>query len=199
MPATPTPALILASASPRRRELLSQLGLPFEIFAPQLDETPGPAEVDPAKLVERLAREKAAAGRRAFPAAVVIAADTEVALPGQRVFGKPANAEDARRMLGTLSGREHQVSSGVCVWTPERSATRTVVTRVRMRPMSGDEIDWYVATGEPLDKAGAYAIQGKGAIFVAAIEGSWSNVVGLPMAELTAMLSELGVVLPWQA
>ena len=198
MPPQPT-ALVLASASPRRRELLAQLGLPFEIFAPDVDERPGPGEFDATKLVERLAREKAEAGRRDSPDAIVIAADTEVALPRQRTLGKPADAEDARRMLRSLAGRQHEVSTGVCVWGPERRLARTVVTRVRVRPISEAEIAWYVGTGEPLDKAGAYAIQGKGAIFVAAIEGSWSNVVGLPMAELTEMLAESGVALPWQA
>jgi septum formation protein len=198
MPAAP-PSLVLASTSPRRRELLAQLGVPFEVFSPQVDERPGPDELEATKLVERLAREKAEAGRRAFPGATVIAADTEVALPGQRTLGKPADAEDARRMLRSLAGRQHEVSTGVCVWSPERALARTVVTRVQLRPLSEAEIAWYVGTGEPLDKAGAYAIQGKGAIFVAAIEGSWSNVVGLPMAELTEMLAELGVGLPWGA
>jgi septum formation protein len=191
--------LILASASPRRRELLAQLGLPFEVFEPRVDETPAAGELAAVQLVERLARAKAEAGRRAFPGATIIAADTEVALPERPVFGKPADAGDAKRMLRSLSGRQHQVCTGVCVASPERSIVRSVVTQVDMRPMSPAEIDWYVGTGEPLDKAGAYAIQGKGAIFVAAIQGSWSNVVGLPMAELTAMLSELGVALPWLA
>ncbi len=192
-------SLVLASASPRRRELLSGLGLPFEVFTPEIDETPRPGEGDPGKLVERLAREKAGAGRRVFPRATVIAADTLVALPGEVALGKPSGTEDAKRMLRSLSGRRHQVSTGVCVWGPERSTARVVVTRVDMRSMTEPELDWYVATGEPADKAGAYAIQGRGALFVTAIEGSWSNVVGLPMAELAEMLSELGVALPWRA
>jgi septum formation protein len=174
------------------------LGLPFEVFTPEVDETPRAGERDAGKLVERLAFEKAGAGRRAFPSATVIAADTLVALPGQEALGKPGGADDAKRMLRSLAGRQHEVSTGVCVCGPERSTARVVVTRVRMRPISEAELDWYVATGEPADKAGAYAIQGKGAIFVSAIEGSWSNVVGLPMAELTEMLSDLGVALPWQ-
>jgi septum formation protein len=129
----------------------------------------------------------------------VIAADTLVAVPGEGALGKPGSAEDAKRMLRSLSGRQHEVSTGVCVSGLERSAVRVVVTRVSLRRISEAELEWYVATGEPADKAGAYAIQGRGAIFVSAIEGSWSNVVGLPMAELTEMLSEMGVVLPWLA
>ena len=191
---------MLASASPRRRGLLAQLGLPFEAFSPEVDETPrAHTRLDTAKLVERLAGEKAAAGRTAFPQATVIAADTLVALPGQRALGKPTSTDDAKRMLRSLAGRRHEVSTGVCVASGDRSTTRVVVTRVQLRPISEAELDLYVATGEPADKAGAYAIQGKGAIFVEAIEGSWSNVVGLPMAELTAMLSDAGVVLPWLA
>jgi septum formation protein len=199
MSAQPAANLVLASASPRRRELLAQLGLPFEVFAPQVDETPGAGEVDTQQLVKRLALEKATAGRRAFPQARVIAADTLVALPGRLALGKPSGAEEARRMLRSLSGRQHEVSTGVCVSSPERSVVRAVTTRVSMRTISDAEIDWYVGTGEPLDKAGAYAIQGRGAIFVSAIEGSWSNVVGLPMAELTEMLADIGVALPWLA
>lgn len=193
--------LVLASASPRRRELLAQLGLPFQLFAPELDETPGADARDAVALVRRLARTKAEAGRRAFPQAVVIGADTEVALPGEPVLGKPADADDAKRMLRSLAGRTHDVTTGMCVAAPGGLELRAVVTRVRLRPLDEAEIAWYVATGEPAGKAGAYAIQGKGGLFVEAIEGSWSNVVGLPMAELTAMLAgipELDGALPWR-
>ena len=190
--------LVLASASPRRRELLAHLGLAFEVFAPEIDESPLPGEA-PARTAERLACEKAAAGRRAFPAAAVIAADTLVSPDGQTALGKPATADDARRMLRLLSGKRHEVYTGLCVAGPGGRRSRTVTSAVRMRPLTEAEIDWYVATGEPLDKAGAYAIQGRGGVFVTAIDGSWSNVVGLPMAELTAMLSELGMALPWLA
>jgi septum formation protein len=191
------PNVVLASASPRRRELLAQLGLPFEVFAPDVDETPGLEELNAAALVERLAKAKAAAGRLAFPKATVIAADTLVALPGEPALGKPRDAAEAKAMLRRLSGRQHEVSTGVCVANPERTTVRAVVTRVSMRAFGEAEIDWYVGTAEPLDKAGAYAIQGKGSLFVAAIEGSWSNVVGLPMAELVETLADFGVKLPW--
>ncbi len=190
-------SLVLASGSPRRRELLSHFGLPFVVFPAEVDERVAAGE-SPAAAAERLARAKAKAGRRASPGAVVVAADTLVALDGQ-IFGKPAGAAGAKRTLRSLSGRTHEVHTGLCVAGPAGIRSRAVTSRVRMRALSGGEIDWYVATGEPLDKAGAYAVQGRGAIFVEAIDGSWSNVVGLPLAELTPMLSEAGVALPWIA
>jgi len=190
--------LVLASASPRRRELLSHLGLAFEIFRPDVDETPGPGE-GAAALVERLAREKARAGAKAFPQALVVGADTLVSLPAGELFGKPRDASDAKRMLRALSGRTHEVRTGIAVVGPGASRAQVVTAQVRLRPLSDPEIAWYVSTGEPLDKAGAYAVQGKAAAFVQAIDGSWSNVVGLPLAELTVLLAELGAPLPWLA
>ncbi len=157
---------------------------------------------------ERLAREKAQAGLEQRPGAVVVAADTLVSLPprdpdpddpetGRLVFGKPENGDDAKKQLRLLSGREHEVYTGVCVASAARVRSQTVVSRVRMRAFSEEEIGWYVATGEPLDKAGSYAVQGSGAAFVSAIAGSWTAVVGLPLAELCGMLEGMGVPLPW--
>jgi septum formation protein len=195
---TPTlkPSLVLASGSPRRRELFAHFGLPFEVFRPDLDEESKGLE-DAPRWAERLAREKAQAGLAAHPEATVVAADTLVCVGGGLTFGKPDTNEDAKKMLRLLSGRSHEVFTGVCVATRARQWSQTVCTRVRMRPLGEAELDWYVATGEPLDKAGAYALQGRGSIFIEAIEGSWSNVVGLPLAELSTMLAGLGVALPW--
>lgn len=190
------PSLVLASASPRRRELFAHFGLPFEVFHPDLDEAQEGDE-DAPRWAERLARAKAQVGLAAHPRATIVAADTLVCVGGGLTFGKPDTAEEAKKMLRLLSGRSHEVFTGVCVATRERQWSQTVCTRVRMRPLGAAEVDWYVETGEPLDKAGAYAIQGRGAIFVEAIEGSWSNVVGLPLAELSTMLAGLGVPLPW--
>ena len=197
MPAA-KPPLVLASASPRRRELLAHLGLPFEIVRPEVDESLRAGE-GPAEAVARLACEKAREGRRAHPAALVVAADTLVSLPGGEIFGKPRDAADAKRMLRALSGRAHEVRTGVCVAGPAGERSAVVTTEVRFRPLGDAEIGWYVGTGEPLDKAGAYAVQGKAAAFVAAIDGSWSNVVGLPLAELTVLLEGMGAPLPWLA
>ncbi|MHB1843316.1 MAG: Maf family protein [Deltaproteobacteria bacterium] len=192
------PPLVLASGSPRRVELLSLLGLPFEQLRPDVDEAARAGETV-AALVERLAVDKARAGLGQGPGATVVAADTLVSLDGTHAFGKPADGEDARRQLRLLSGREHEVYTGLCVATAARALSQVVVTRVRMRPLSEAELDWYVGTGEPMDKAGSYAIQGRAALFVRSIEGSYTNVVGLPLTELAAMLAEMGVSLPWSA
>ncbi len=188
--------LVLASQSPRRRELLEQLGLPLVVRPANTDEAvrPGEAARD---YVLRVAREKA----RAVEGAIVLAADTAVVLRGE-VLGKPTGAEDARRMLRALSGTVHEVLTGVCV----RRATEAlaieldavVSTEVRFAPLSPAEVDWYVATGEPLDKAGAYAIQGAGGAFVVRVDGSVSNVVGLPLAETADLLRRAGLALPWE-
>ncbi len=207
---TPSP-LVLASGSPRRRELLALLGLPFERLSPDVDESPRPRE-EVAAWAERLAREKAQAGLSQRPHATIVAADTLVSLPpleplgpsgspeaetGRITFGKPQGAEDAKKQLRLLSGREHEVYTGVCVANARRLTSQTVVSRVRLRAFSEAELAWYVGTGEPLDKAGSYAVQGQGALFVKSIEGSWTSVVGLPVAELCAMLEGMGVPLPW--
>lgn len=183
--------LLLASASPRRRELLQQLGLRFTLAPAAIDEAPLPGE-DPAALVSRLAQAKAQAGLAlAEPAQWVLGADTVVVLD-REILGKPADDAAAAAMLRRLSGRAHTVFSGVflaCSGVPGRG--RVVRTRVWMRGISEPEIVAYVASGEPLGKAGAYAIQGRGAAFVRCLAGSYSNVVGLPLYELDALLREL--------
>ena len=183
--------LLLASASPRRRELLQQLGLRFTLAPAAIDEAPLPGE-DPAALVSRLAQAKAQAGLAfAEPAQWVLGADTVVVLD-REILGKPADDAAAAAMLRRLSGRAHTVFSGVFLarsGVPGRG--RVVRTRVWMRGISEPEIVAYVASGEPLGKAGAYAIQGRGAAFVRCLAGSYSNVVGLPLYELDALLHEL--------
>lgn len=183
--------LLLASASPRRRELLQQLGLRFTLAPAAIDEAPLPGE-DPAALVSRLAQAKAQAGLAfAEPAQWVLGADTVVVLD-REILGKPADDAAAAAMLRRLSGRAHTVFSGVFLarsGVPGRG--RVVRTRVWMRGISEPEIVAYVASGEPLGKAGAYAIQGRGAAFVRCLAGSYSNVVGLPLYELDALLREL--------
>jgi septum formation protein len=189
-PLSHLPTLVLASASPRRRELLAGLGLRFTIRAADLDETPRPGE-DPETTVLRLAREKAAA--LAHPGELVLAADTDVVLDGE-ILGKPRDPEDARRMLARIAGREHTVFSGVALEEPgrDRRASALAVSRVRMAAMTPERIEWYVATGEPLDKAGSYAVQGIGALLVEEIFGSYTNVVGLPLPLTWRLFQEMG-------
>ncbi|WNG15761.1 Maf family protein [Cystobacter fuscus] len=189
--------LVLASASPRRRELLGQLGLTFEVSAADIDETP--QEGEPAgAYVLRLAREKARVVALRNPDAWVLAADTTVSL-GEALLGKPRDADEARDMLGRLSGRTHEVYTGVALAGPGDNHSTLVRTRVTFRTLSAGEIDWYAGTGEPLDKAGSYAMQGKGGFLVAAVEGSPTNVIGLPLGETLELLARAGVVLPWSA
>ncbi|HEX8539089.1 MAG TPA: Maf family protein [Cystobacter sp.] len=187
--------LVLASASPRRRELLGQLGLTFEVSAADIDETPQPGE--PAgPYVLRLAREKARVVALRHPDAWVLAADTTVSL-GEALLGKPRDAAEARDMLGRLSGRTHEVYTGVALAGPGAGHSTLVRTRVTFRTLSPGEIAWYAGTGEPLDKAGSYAMQGKGGFLVASVEGSPTNVIGLPLGETLELLGRAGVVLPW--
>ncbi|HYI02445.1 Maf family protein [Hyalangium sp.] len=189
-------SLVLASASPRRRDLLSQLGLRFTVAAADLDETPLAGEAADLYVL-RLARAKAQAVAARFPDTWVLAADTTVAL-GTELLGKPGGPDEARQMLTQLSGRTHAVYTGVALAGRAEEAT-VVHTRVTFRTLSAGEIDWYVSTGEPLDKAGAYAIQGKGGFLVASVEGSPTNVVGLPLGETLALLTRAGVPLPWRS
>ncbi|MCK5845241.1 MAG: septum formation inhibitor Maf [Victivallales bacterium] len=173
--------LILASGSLRRADLLRQAGLDFEIIVPQINECPLPGEM-PAAFVCRTACEKA----ESIPAdeLVILAADTTV-VDGKRILGKPSDAEEAAAMLRSLSGRTHEVMTGVCLRFPDRTDCFHVETRVTFRTLSEKEIVDYVSTGEPMDMAGAYAIQGGAAKMVRRIEGSYSNVVGLPLCEVT--------------
>jgi septum formation protein len=178
--------LILASASPRRKELLRSAGIAFMADPADIDETPLTGE--PAKdCAERLAREKARAVHRRHGEDFVLGADTIVVV-GNVILGKPCDADDARRMLRMLSGREHFVITGVCLVGPAYEATSSETTRVTMSEISDDEIRFYVATGEPMDKAGAYAIQGIASRWIPRIEGDYSNVVGLPVARVYSML-----------
>lgn len=188
------PALVLASSSPRRRALLAQLGIALEVAPSHVDESELPGE-RPGEYVARLAKEKARRARRP-EGATVLAADTAVVLDG-RVFGKPRDAADARRMLLELSGREHSVVTGVHAQGPLGSASAVVETRVRFGPIAPALADWYVGTGEPMDKAGAYGIQDRGGVFVQALDGSYSNVVGLPLWEALGLLERVGFALPW--
>ncbi len=179
----PTKKLTLASASPRRRELLTLLGRQFDVVVPQIDETPKAREASRA-FAERLAREKASAIKAE---GTVIAADTIVVL-GRHLLGKPTDAYHARKMLQKLSGRKHKVITGVCVRSAEQTQVFSVVTKVFFRGLTRQEIEAYIATGEPIDKAGAYAIQGNAAHMVRKIKGSYTNVVGLPLCELQKTL-----------
>ena len=190
--ASPEPALILASASPRRRELLATLELPFRVMPAHVDESHHAAE-PPASYVARLARTKAAQLAEQFPSAWVLGADTVVVL-GQRILGKPADAAEARAMLSSLSGRQHTVMTGVAVVHHGRGVTQcdVVSTRVRFHPLQAADIEAYIATGEPFDKAGAYAVQGLGGQFVTALEGCYNNVVGLPLQRAMALLQSAG-------
>ncbi len=184
--------LVLASQSPRRRELLTQMGLSYRIEAADIDEHME-RSLTPDKLVEAISGEKAAAVARVEGAApLIIAADTVVVLDGA-VLGKPQDEEDARRMLSRLSGCEHQVYTGFTVRRGEQIVTKSERTAVRFRPLSREEIISYVATGEPMDKAGAYGIQGLGALLVEGIDGDYFNVMGLPVCQLGLVLKEFGV------
>lgn len=183
--------LILASASPRRRQLLRQLGLEFEV-RPQSCREASQAR-DPADYVLDIALQKArAAQAQAGPEDLILAADTAVCLD-DRILGKPADARDACRMLALLSGKTHRVCTGLCLLKGGQSWQCRQQTAVTFYPLSPRLIDWYVSTGEPLDKAGAYGIQGKGALLVEKIEGDFYNVVGLPLAPLARMLSRAGL------
>jgi septum formation protein len=175
------PRLVLASASPRRAEILRAVGWPFETQAAGVDESLRAGE-RPAGYVERLAREKAAAVARTRLFGLVLGADTVVVADGE-ILGKPRDGEDARRMLRGLSGRWHEVLTGVALVRAEdsRAEVAHARTRVRFGRMTDEEIGWYVETNEPADKAGAYAVQGRAALFIEGLEGDYWNVVGLPV------------------
>ncbi|MFJ3075550.1 Maf family protein [Pseudomonas sp. NPDC087029] len=188
--------LYLASGSPRRRELLTQIGVPFTPVSAPIDETPLPGESAEA-YVERLAVAKAEAGLASLGApALTLGADTAVVLDG-RILGKPENREHALAMLAELSGRAHQVLTAVAVSDGQRCQSLCVASNVRFRPISPAEAERYWASGEPADKAGGYAIQGLGAVFVTGLEGSYSAVVGLPLSETAELLGQFGIAC-WQ-
>ncbi len=182
--------LTLASASPRRAELLRAAGIPFDVLAVEIDERFHPDE-KPERAVVRLAEAKAMAAAAIRPDDIVLGADTTVVIRGQ-ALAKPANAEDAARMLRMLSGRTHEVLTGICLIYGGRRLVHVEPTRVRMAQMGESEVAWYVSTDEPYDKAGAYAVQGLASRFVEGIDGSYSNVVGLPISCVYELLKELG-------
>ncbi|MFN0061277.1 MAG: Maf family protein [Myxococcaceae bacterium] len=191
----PSPRLVLASASPRRRELLAQLGLVFEVAPSDIDETPR-TEEDASAYVTRLAEEKARLGLSKAGETIVLAADTTVCVQGA-LLGKPRDDADALRMLSRLSGTTHEVLTAVAVATPKQLRSKCVSTAVKFRALSDAEMRWYVRTGEPQGKAGAYAVQGIASAFVLALQGSYTNVVGLPLAETLELLADAGLSLPW--
>lgn len=203
----PLPHIHLASRSPRRREILAQIGVRFEVLLPEhdtervleVDETPRGGE-HPVDYVLRLAREKAAAGwtllrLRGLPEAPVLAADTTVCLDGH-IIGKPADSAEAEAILSRLSGRTHEVHTGVAVALGDSIEACVSTTAVTFGALGADQIRRYVGTGDPLDKAGAYGIQGPAGVFVSAIAGSHSGVVGLPVYETAQLLGRFGVLLP---
>jgi septum formation protein len=182
-------ALVLASASPRRRQLLAEAGYRCDVHPVDVDESRLPGEA-PDRYVERVARLKADACARQLAGRTIVAADTAVVVDDD-VFGKPADATDATRMLERLSGRAHRVMTGVVV-IGRRQVSAVETTIVQFATLSSSDIVWYVASGEPMDKAGGYAIRGLASHFIPRIEGSYSNVVGLPIATLARLLEEAG-------
>jgi septum formation protein len=190
----PPAQLILASSSPRRRQLLEQLGLKFEVRSANIDESIQGGET-PSAYVERVAMLKAVQVATQMPQALILGADTAVVVDG-RILGKPQSPADARRMLTLLSGRSHGVLSGIALAGTHQSS-RIVESQIDFRVLSRGEIDWYVRTGEPMDKAGAYGAQGIGSFLIQSVHGSYSNVVGLPLAETLLLLNRAGVSFPW--
>jgi nucleoside triphosphate pyrophosphatase len=185
------PGIVLASTSPRRAEILRTVGWSFETFAVNVDETLA-ADEDAPDYVERLARAKAAAAVVHCPSRLVLGADT-VVIVDDEILGKPRDEEDARQMLRRLSGRRHQVLTGVALINgqPSQSVVAHEITEVKFATLSDDEIGWYAATGEPMDKAGAYAIQGRGARFIEEIKGDYFNIVGLPVRLLYKLVQNI--------
>lgn len=183
--------VILASGSPRRRQLLQLIGIEHEVQPSNIDESIKGKET-PRKHAERLAREKASVIARTNPEAVIVAADTIVVID-RKILGKPANAVDAGSMLSLLNGRNHTVITAVAVARGKKLKSGVEEVHVKFRRLTDDEIDAYIATGEPMDKAGAYGIQGFGATIVERIEGDYFAVMGLPLVRLTRLLAELGV------
>lgn len=189
----PPPKIVLASASPRRRALLADLNLSFEVEPAPFDEASVAANT-PDELVMALARGKAMAVARRRPEALVLGADTAVIVDDE-ILGKPKDPDDARRMLRRLAGRTHRVVTGValCHLAGEREVVEVESTDVTFGPLTEDEITRYIATGEPMDKAGAYGIQGYGAVLVQGVRGCYFNVVGLPLYRLARMLRSFGI------
>lgn len=194
-----TPPLILASSSPRRAGYLRELGLSFRRVVPGIDESSSRGE-SPRRYVRRLAEAKAGAVAAKYPTDWVVGADTIVVVDG-KLLGKPVDGRDARRMLKLLSGRSHQVVSAIALARLQDRVLRSRVstTRVSFRKLAAGEIRWYVETREPMDKAGAYGIQGRGGLLVSRIEGSFSNVAGFPVEKFLELWNDAGLPLPWSA
>lgn len=192
-----TADIVLASASPRRKELLGSLGVAYRVIPSLVDEPEPDAAETPGGYALRMARLKARDVAWGHPGSFVLGADTVVAVGGH-ILGKPKDQEDARRMLGMLAGREHTVVTGCCLVGPGGQTLweEAPASRVTFTPLADEAIAAYAATGEPLDKAGGYAIQGQGAFMIAKVEGSYTNVVGLPLAEVAGVLSRLGLIAP---
>jgi len=186
--------VILASGSPRHKELFELTGIKYQVISPTAEETPLPEEI-PKEFAVRVALEKALSVAVNNPDDVVLGCDTVVVLNGKTILGKPRNKKEAKEMLVRLAGKEHTVLSGVAAVWHRKSKQRviTVESRVRLKPLEDWEINWYLETGEPMDKAGAYALQGRGAVFVEGIVGSYTNVIGLPLMETVMLLRSFGV------
>jgi septum formation protein len=174
--------LLLASRSPQRRAILEQLGIPFDVVHPEYDELPL-AGAEPSQIASTHAAGKARSAFAQQPGRRVLGVDTVVAVDG-RALGKPRDADEARGFLESVAGREHEVHSGLCLIAAGRPYQRLATTRVRFRPLAAEDVDWYLASGEWRERAGGYAIQGRGAALVAGIDGDYTNVVGLPVAAL---------------
>ena len=183
--------VVLASGSPRRHELLNLVGIPHEVRPANIDETLRPRETPP-RHAERLAREKASTVATRDPNLITIGADTIVVV-NRKILGKPASVEQAGAMLRQLSGREHKVVTAVAVSRGKKLRSAVEEVRVRFRKLRDDDIDAYIATGEPMDKAGAYGIQGYGATIVECVDGDYFSVMGLPLARLVGLLRDVGV------
>ncbi|MFZ6014973.1 MAG: Maf family protein [Patescibacteria group bacterium] len=185
--------VILASSSPRRKEMLNALGIANEAIPADIDETPRKGETTKV-MVKRLSYEKAKKIAEQNPKRLVIASDTALDFKG-KILGKPRNKKHAKEILQLLQGKKHLIYTGICLMQGDKSLTAVEETKVYFRPMTKKEIDWYVGTGEPMDKAGAYGIQAYGGLFVKKIEGSYSAVRGLPIEKLVDLLKKFGV---WQ-
>lgn len=184
--------IILASESPRRQELLTLMGLNFITVPSHVEELP-PEHAGPDELVRALALQKARAVAALYPDDCVIGADTVVDLGGE-ILGKPHTPENARSYLRRMQGRQHVVYTGVALLLGERTDIQSCTTKVTFASMDEEEIDWYVSTGEPLDKAGAYGVQGPGGVFVEHVEGNYFNIIGMPLPLLYHMLLDAGVM-----
>lgn len=189
------PPPILASVSPRRRQWMEALQIPFEVWAPEVDETPLPGE-EPEAMVLRLARAKAEIVALVNPGRWVIAADTTVAFD-HHVLGKPEDVEDAVRMMGLIQGRAHQVHTGLCLRRDEEIHALVDTAQVFLRPVSEAQARWYAGTGEPMDKAGAYAVQGIAALFIDHIEGSFATVMGFPVERFGELARKHNLLSEW--